>query len=74
MIRKLLLISLFVSSTIFGQNTVGTISVTNEAYDGFTLFSVHTKSYLIDNCGQVVHEWTSAFLPGNAVYLLPNGI
>lgn len=73
MIRKLLLISLFVSSTIFGQNTVGTISVTNEAYDGFTLFSVHTKSYLIDNCGQVVHEWTSAFLPGNAVYLLPNG-
>ncbi len=73
MIRRFLLISLFVSSTIFGQNTVGTISVTSEAYDGFTLFSIHTKSYLIDNCGQVVHEWTSAFLPGNAVYLLPNG-
>ncbi|MDT7831853.1 aryl-sulfate sulfotransferase [Flavobacteriaceae bacterium S356] len=73
MIRRLFLISLFVSATIFGQNTVGTISVTNEAYDGFTLFSIHTKSYLIDNCGQVVHEWTSAFTPGNAVYLLPNG-
>lgn len=73
MIRKILLISFFVSSTIFGQNTVGTIAVTNEAYDGFTLFSIHTKSYLIDNCGQIIKQWTSAFQPGNAVYLLPNG-
>ena len=72
--KKLLnLVFLFVLNLAFSQNTVGTISVTNEAYDGFTLFSVHTKSYLIDNCGQVVHQWTSAFLPGNAVYLLPNG-
>lgn len=73
MIRKFLLISFFVSSAIFGQNTVGTIAVTNEAYDGFTLFSIHTKSYLIDNCGQVIKQWNSAFQPGNAVYLLPNG-
>ena len=73
MVKKLLLLFLFISTTVFSQNTVGTISVTNEAYDGFTLFSIHKKSYLIDNCGKIINEWTSAYPPGNAVYLLPNG-
>jgi len=71
--RKLLLISLFISSSIFSQNTVGIISASNEVYDGFTLFSVHKKSFLINNCGERINEWTSEFTPGNAVYLLPNG-
>lgn len=73
MVKKLLLIFLFVSSSIFSQNTVGIISATNEVYDGFTLFSVHKKSFLINNCGERINEWTSEFPPGNAVYLLPNG-
>ena len=55
------------------QNTVGSISLTNDAFEGFTLFSVYKKTYLINNCGQVINEWTSEFLPGNSVYLLPNG-
>lgn len=73
MIKKLLLISIFISSISFSQNTVGIISATNEVYDGFTLFSVHKKSFLINNCGERINEWTSEFTPGNAVYLLPNG-
>lgn len=73
MIRKLLILFLCISSSLYSQNTVGTISVTNEAYDAYTLFSIHEKSYLIDNCGRIIKEWTSEFRPGNAVYLLPNG-
>lgn len=57
----------------FAQNTVGTISVTPDVYEGYTLFSTHTDAYLIDNCGQVINSWNSSYLPGNSVYLLPNG-
>lgn len=55
------------------QNTVGTTFITEDVYDAFTLISANTKAYLINNCGEVVNEWTSAYIPGNAVYLLPNG-
>ncbi|MFY0604356.1 MAG: aryl-sulfate sulfotransferase [Flavobacteriaceae bacterium] len=71
--KKLLILFLCFTSFVYAQNTVGTISVTNDVYDGFTLFSIHEKSYLIDNCGKVINEWTSEFRPGNAVYLLPDG-
>lgn len=56
-----------------GQNTMGTILNTEDAYEGYTLFSTHTKAYLIDNCGREINSWSSTYLPGNAVYLLPNG-
>ncbi len=75
MIKRLLFIFLFcffVNPT-YSQNTIGTISVTNDVYDGFTLFSTNTNGYLINNCGQVINSWSSTYLPGNAVYLLPNG-
>jgi hypothetical protein len=73
--KKTLLFVLIVLiySLVNAQNTVGTISVKNNVYRGYTLFSIHKKSYLIDNCGRVVKEWNSNFTPGNAVYLLPNG-
>lgn len=73
--KKLLLFILFIStySLIFAQNTVGTKNITNDVYEGYTLFSIHKKTFLIDNCGRVVNEWNSEFTPGNAVYLLPNG-
>jgi hypothetical protein len=69
----LFFLSLSFSLSIISQNTVGTISVTNEAFDGYTLFNIHTKAYLINNCGEVVNEWNSSYLPGSSVYLLPNG-
>lgn len=55
------------------NNTAGAISATNEVYDGYTLFSVHKKTFLINNCGQVINEWNSDYLPSHSVYILPNG-
>ncbi len=62
------------SCSIFSQdNTVGTISIDNDVYDGYTLFSSNLNTFLINNCGQVVNQWTSQYLPGHSVYILPNG-
>ena len=72
--KKILYTIVFLyTSFAFAQNTLGTITVTSGVYDGYTLFSSHQSAYLIDNCGQVINSWTSNYLPGNSVYLLPNG-
>lgn len=57
------------------QNTVGALKNEVGSYDGYTLFAPNfsTKTYLINNCGEVVHQWSSGFTPGNSVYLLENG-
>ncbi len=55
------------------QNTVGVIMHDASTYDGFTLYTIHNKTYLINNCGQVINQWTSEYPPGNAVYLLEDG-
>ena len=46
-----------------------------QPFDGYTLFTpLHsTSTYLIDMQGAVVHEWKSAWNPGNSVYLLDDG-
>jgi len=41
--------------------------------DGYTLFSPNQETYLIDNCGKLIHSWQSNYMPGNSVYLLENG-
>ena len=65
---------IFSNLTLFCQvNTLGTISLTEEAYDGYTLFSSHKNTFLINNCGQVINQWSSDYLPGHSVYILPNG-
>lgn len=68
---------LLLSQFVFAQNTVGLITKTAEAYEGYNLVFPHNQSnvYLFDNCGQVVHQWEdeSEFRPGNSVYLLDNG-
>ena len=57
------------------QNTVGLINIKAGVSDGYTLFSpVHsTQTYLIDNCGRVINEWTSEYPPGSSVYLGEDG-
>ncbi|NNK40146.1 MAG: hypothetical protein HKP45_05770, partial [Winogradskyella sp.] len=70
---QLLFIIALTGIFVFGQNTVGTISIATDIEEGFTLFTIHQKTYLINNCGELINEWTSNFLPGAAVYLLPNG-
>lgn len=71
--KRLFLFTFFISNVLLAQNTVGTISVAPDVYDGYTLFSVNTKTFLINNCGQVINEWNSTYIPGHSVYLLPNG-
>ena len=73
--KRFLIFQLCVSIclNLSAQNTFGTQYINDEVNDGYTLFSVHKKAYLIDNCGRVINEWESNYLPGNSVYLLPNG-
>ena len=74
---KIIIISICLfSGFLYGQqNTIGTIQIADNAYDGYTLFSptnsVHT--YLIDNCGNIINTWESDKPPGLSVYLMPNG-
>jgi len=63
----------------YTQNTVGLLSYTPEkSSDGYNLFFPHNQSttFLLDNCGNVVHTWElpDTLRPGNAVYLLENGL
>ena len=55
--------------------TVGLFLNTASAYPGYTLMSpMHdTNTYLLNNEGQYVHKWTSAYEPGRASYLMENG-
>lgn len=70
----LLLFTAFFNAS-FGQQTVGLFYNDSLAYNGYTLFcpSAYETSYLIDNCGEVVNTWESAYQPGLTGYLLPNG-
>jgi len=52
------------------------INDTALTYKGYTLFAPkqNTMTYLINNEGRKIHEWTaSTFPPGQSVYLLENG-
>lgn len=55
--------------------TVGLFLNTTDAYPGYTLMSpMHsTRTYLLNNTGQYVHQWTSTGEPGRSSYLLENG-
>ena len=47
-----------------------------KVYNGYTLFAPkqNTMTYLINNEGRIIHQWTaSKFPPGQSVYLLENG-
>ncbi|MEI6088833.1 MAG: aryl-sulfate sulfotransferase [bacterium] len=57
--------------------TVGVfLNETSKVYDGYTLFAPkqNTMTYLINNEGRIINQWTASKLPpGQAVYLLENG-
>lgn len=59
---------------IFSQ-TVGVLINDSGSYNGYTLLAPvrSTETYLINNCGQVVNQWTSTYTTGASVYLLENG-
>ena len=56
-------------------STVGVLAQTEQSYDGYTLLPVSalTTTYLINNCGESVHQWESAYKAGLMAYLMPNG-
>lgn len=66
---------LFLSSITFGQQTVGLFQNDSTAFNGYTLLfpTGAEETWLIDNCGHIVHQWSSAYRPGLSVYLLDNG-
>jgi hypothetical protein len=56
--------------------TVGLLLNMPKACNGYTLFAPkhRTMTYLINNEGQMVHQWTkSTYEPGQTVHLLENG-
>jgi hypothetical protein len=74
----LAIIATFSGFLTFGQTrTVGLfLNDSANAFHGYTLFAPkhNTMTYLIDNEGRKVHEWTaSTYNPGQSVYLLENG-
>lgn len=73
---KILRFVLFVFCSSFiglAQNTLGNTLQTADAAFGYTLFTSFTETYLINNCGEVINQWSSTFPPGNAVYLREDG-
>ena len=68
----------FLSSVGLAQTrTVGLfLNDTTKAFKGYTLFAPkqNTMTYLINNDGRIVHQWTaSKYPPGQSVYLLESG-
>lgn len=71
--KSLFFIVLVTINFTYAQNTLGTTQISQDVYEGFTLFTSFTDTYLINNCGEVINQWSSNFPPGNSVYLLENG-
>ena len=55
--------------------TVGIFLNDSLAFNGYTLLAPNGSmtSWLIDNCGYVVHTWESEYTPGLSTYLMENG-
>lgn len=61
---------------VSGQNTVGLIDYKTDNLEGYVLFSPMTsnQTYLINKCGEKVHEWnTSTHRPALSSFLLEDG-
>ncbi len=76
--KLIIALIIFCLSALVGQTrTVGVfVNDTAKVFKGYTLFAPkqNTMTYLINNEGRIVHQWTtSALPPGQSVYLLENG-
>lgn len=71
----LLVVSVLLPMAITAQNTVGTLLNTPDSYHGYTLisnFGGH-DAYLINNCGEVVHEWNCEYKLATTCLVTPEG-
>jgi hypothetical protein len=76
LLNKILLLAFLSANTgVFSQNTIGLLYSDINTTEGYTLFTPekNTSVYLINNCGEVVNEWTFSENPGISCYLLDNG-
>lgn len=72
------LLLILCSMAVMAQNTVGVLQNTEDSFNGYTLFSPRTSlspnfTYLVDNCGQIVHQWESELPVFSTDYLMPDG-
>jgi hypothetical protein len=60
---------------LHSQTTVGLLSYNDQPAENYLLFSPtgSRSTYLIDQCGYKLHEWQTAYFPGQIAYLLPDG-
>jgi hypothetical protein len=60
---------------VSAQQTVGIFKNTPQALKGYVLMAPlgDSVTYLLNNCGEVVHRWVSKFHPGLSCYLLEDG-
>jgi len=76
-IRVITVVGLMHGSLLAQVKTVGLfVNDTAKTWKGYTLFDPkhYTSTYLIDNEGRKVHEWTGClYEPGQSVYLMENG-
>lgn len=74
---KIILSTLFISTSLLAQQTTGLFQYDWETQDGYVLFApllAGHNQYLINNCGEVVHSWsTPNSVPANSMYLLEDG-
>ena len=75
---SILILSIIISLlNVVKAQTLGLLlNDTLNTFKGYTVFAPkhNTMTYIINNQGQKVHEWSaSTYDPGQAVYLLPNG-
>jgi len=74
-VKKLLFFPLLLLKLALFSQTVGLINYQNGNTPGYVLFSptTSTTTYLIDKCGNKVHEWRSTYKPALVSYLLEDG-
>lgn len=69
--------ALAVTAFVHAQNTVGLLQYDqNVSYQGYTMYYPVAQSsvYLLNNCGQIVHEWPDTALnASNSVRLMDDG-
>ena len=71
--RLIYLAILLLNISLNAQNTIGVLSISEDSFNGYTLFTAQTETYLINNCGEVINQWSSEYQSGKSVYLLKNG-
>lgn len=76
--KSILFLAIFYFYSTFSnaqERTLGLLKYDSLSTDGYTLFSPisYNETYLIDNCGELVHKWTSDYNTGMWAYLLEDG-